>query len=397
MKKLFILLIASILLVILASCTETPNPFIDDPTDDYPVIDDSSDTQALSEIEMDWLGDIKNDCCPDCGSHCEGRFCTECGFDRLFGRLYSDADIEQMAQNPDAAEIQEKIKTAGDAIAFHDARIKRTETENAFTPHYNGWSAPRTGEEEILSGTFCCCGGRANLFSYLLLNDYEMFGQVQWWGAGNHCINWLFCGGKFYVIDLGISIMRQRFVELDSLSEFYDSDYLVEYFQICRLDATKTDVYLTYAYRTDNNDGHMYPTTRDDYRYILDDNAAQNSQVELIHSDDGWTFSYEKLEEEIPYYNYEVVNKGLSLRIGNNGNKILTPNWGTMFSKSQTHTVTVLFNDKPISDYTFEADENITAEKQPDGRLSISGTVEENKPIVITYHGNTGRFFFSFY
>jgi hypothetical protein len=166
----------------------------------------------------------------------------------------------------DPAEIAAAVKTVGDVLQYMIASRFGYSGNMSWGPDYNSvsslrigsdvWNFDPPGNEQLIAGYYCCCGGMASTVIYLLSGSYDKVGILQWRGGGEgHVINWVQTGGKYYVFDFvaltgGTSYTTFDFpvIVLDRLEDYYDKfpDWFAE-----NWDTDKSVFKIVIAYEAD--------------------------------------------------------------------------------------------------------------------------------------------------
>ena len=191
----------------------------------------------------------------------------------------------------DPAVIAEKVKTVGDVMLYLMAARFHAGHDGVFTPWYDcgdlEWAYCAGGDQQILQNYGCCCGGFANVPSYLLQGDYEKVGILRWLGGGNHTISWVYTGGKYYVFDFvqlcgngKYRSMDKPTLVLDRLEDFYPQ--MPEGY--CGF--LKSEVELMVAFETDSRGGLPSSWANGDYPYQLTFPKEYTGKVITIYSAD---------------------------------------------------------------------------------------------------------------
>ena len=127
------------------------------------------------------------------------------------------------------AVIAENVKSVADVLQYMIAARFGYYSDFFGTPWYGNWGFDAPGDYQIRENYGCCCGGYANAAGYLLQGDYEKVGTLRWVGGGNHTINWVYTGGKYYVFDFTQYCSSGNYnnyncpvTVLDRLEDFYD-------------------------------------------------------------------------------------------------------------------------------------------------------------------------------
>lgn len=141
----------------------------------------------------------------------------------------SKQEIEKLV-GEEPGVIQSKISTIPDLLQYMisakyanddsgDTKIK----EGSFTWHFN---RPSESTIKVNKGN---CGATANLANFILKNDYEEVGIVNFsadTGQGGHVFNYIKNNGKYYIIDFLQYVMSDykrynyKILELDKLEEY---------------------------------------------------------------------------------------------------------------------------------------------------------------------------------
>lgn len=148
--------------------------------------------------------------------------------------LTYDSAFALVGKTPE--EIAKSVKTVGDVLQYMIASRfsyggpNEVNSNNEQNLHVEGnyWNFDPPGNEQLIAGYNCCCGGMGNTVSYLLQGDYDKVGILRWIGD-NHVINWVQTGGKYYVFDFTLLTNGGWFnnytnavVVLDRLEDFYN-------------------------------------------------------------------------------------------------------------------------------------------------------------------------------
>lgn len=149
-----------------------------------------------------------------------------------------------------------------------------------------------SGYEGLESGGVCCCGGAANLFLYLISDDYEKTGIMRWCGKSSHVIFWVYKNGFYYVIDSTSYLYRWRRKPIVRVSNLKDFKYGYSYIKnACEYE----DIDILYAF---DHDGSRFPSGQeisDGYRTVTVDPKSKSSIVMVKSSNSaGLSFNISK-------------------------------------------------------------------------------------------------------
>ena len=207
------------------------------------------------------------------------------------------------------AAIAARVKTVGDVMLYLMAARFHAGHDGVFTPWYDcgdlEWAYCAGGDQQIIQNYGCCCGGFANVPSYLLQGDYEKVGILRWLGGGNHTISWVYTGGKYYVFDFvqlcGAGYYRSMdnpTLVLDRLEDFYPQ--MPEGYCGFR----KAEVELMVAFETDSRGGLASSWENGDYPYQLTFPKEYTGKVITIYSANKQAYvDYRPVNGTIPGWN----------------------------------------------------------------------------------------------
>ena len=217
---------------------------------------------------------------------------------------YNDA-FALVGQAP--AVIAEAVKTVGDVAQYMVAANFGAKPRATYTPWFgeNEWGFDAPGEEQLRQNYACCCGGYTNMALYLLKDDYEEQGVIRWLGQrgdGNHTINYVKTGGKYYVFDLtdfrgklnrnNGGNARATITVLDRLEDYYDqipSDYpKVKITSLVALTDTGVDYPWGYIGETE---ALIFPT------------ETKGHILQIYHRNASGGVSFRDVDIEIPFWN----------------------------------------------------------------------------------------------
>lgn len=212
---------------------------------------------------------------------------------------YQDA-FALVGQDP--AKIAESVKTVGDALQYMIAARFGYNSPPAYTPWYGDWGFDAPGDEQLRQNFGCCCGGYANTACYLLDGDYEKMGELRWIGGGNHDINWIYTGGKYYIVDFTQYCVGGNYDNykapvsiLDRLEDFYDEmPDIYSFFP-------KSEVVLMVAYETGTEGG--YPSQWQDPPYFTGltlPKEAEGNVTIIYQKDKRYGVTYKEIDTKIP-------------------------------------------------------------------------------------------------
>lgn len=205
----------------------------------------------------------------------------------------------------DPAEIAEQVKTVGDALQYMIAARFGYNAPSAYTPWYEGWGFDAPGDVQLQQNYGCCCGGYANTVCYLLAGDYEKIGELRWVGGGNHVINWIYTGGKYYVVDFTQYCVGGNYDNyfapvtiLDRLEDFYDEmPDIYSFFP-------KSEVVIMVAYETGAEGG--YPSQWFDppqFTGLTLPKEAEGKVTIIYQKDKQYGVEYKEITSTIPGWN----------------------------------------------------------------------------------------------
>lgn len=145
------------------------------------------------------------------------------------GKLSINYDQALALVGKDPAVIAEALDSVADVLQYMIAARFGYYSDFFGTPWYDGWGFDAPGYDQIAQNYGCCCGGYANAVNFLLEGDFEKQGTLRWVGGGNHTINWVYTGGKYYVFDFTAYSCLGNYnsydcpvTVLDRLEDFYD-------------------------------------------------------------------------------------------------------------------------------------------------------------------------------
>lgn len=215
--------------------------------------------------------------------------------DPLVQTTLSYADAKALVgQDPEL--IAEKVKTVGDVLQYMIAARFSYDGPPAYTPWYGRWGFDAPGDEQIEQNFGCCCGGFGNTVAYLLEGDYEKQGRVQWLGGGNHVINWVYTGGKYYVFDFTLYCAGGNFDNYDAPVTILDD--LSDYYDKMPSDYPKSEINALVVYEAD---GKGYPEDwADDHSWMLFPSEAEGKITVVYPTDGSFTTLYEDIDIRIP-------------------------------------------------------------------------------------------------
>ncbi|MCT4542916.1 MAG: hypothetical protein N4A63_05200 [Vallitalea sp.] len=140
--------------------------------------------------------------------------------------MLSESEIKPLVENKIHSNIQEKISTLCDLIQYikianyhsssGDCKIK----EGDFSWHFN---RPAESAIEKNEGN---CGANANLFNYILNDNYDEVGFIVYsadFGQGGHVLNYIKDKNKYYIIDFTQYVLdnkEYKILELNKLEEY---------------------------------------------------------------------------------------------------------------------------------------------------------------------------------
>ena len=176
------------------------------------------------------------------------------------GLTYDDA---KALVGKDPAVIAASVTSVGDMMMYLMAARFIPRPDGVYTPWYGeypmNWAYCAGGDQQILLNYGCCCGGFANVPSYLLQGDYEKVGILRWIGGGNHTISWVYTQGYYYVFDLTELINGGSYTY--SGSPIFRLERLEDFYHTVSQNAygfPKDQTVLMVAFETDGRGGMPY-------------------------------------------------------------------------------------------------------------------------------------------
>lgn len=159
------------------------------------------------------------------------------GFPKEIGKTTLTYESAATLIGKKPSEIAKQVKTVSDVLQYMVASrfgyapsyYTHSDADNKLQTSNGSWIFDHPGNEQLTAGYHCCCGGMANMVSYLLQGDYDKVGVLRWIG-NNHVINWVQTEGKYYVFDF-VALMgggsydnlNYPVVVLDKLEDYYDN------------------------------------------------------------------------------------------------------------------------------------------------------------------------------
>ena len=207
--------------------------------------------------------------------------------------LSFDRALELRYQPPQT--IAREVKSLADLLQYMIAVRFGCTSDEAYTPWYDGWGYDAPGDAQLRRNKACCCGGYANVASYLLQGDYEKVGMICWLGGGNHEINWVYQNGTYYVFDLtaysclgNYSDRNVSVWEYADLADFYDA--MPERFP-------KSEITILVAFETDTA-SYPWGYEFDGVRQSLIFPEQTRGQVQVLHLEKNCAVEYRTLAAE---------------------------------------------------------------------------------------------------
>lgn len=311
--------------------------------------------------------------------------------------LSFDRALELRYQPPQT--IAREVKSLADLLQYMIAVRFGCTTDEAYTPWYDGWGYDAPGDAQLRRNKACCCGGYANVASYLLQGDYEKVGMIRWLGGGNHEINWVYQNGTYYVFDLtaysclgNYSDRNVSVWEYADLADFYDA--MPERFP-------KSEITILVAFETDTA-SYPWGYEFDGVRQSLIFPEQTRGQVQVLHLEKNCAVDYRLLTADDPAV---FDGSGLSVKssvksyVPQSYELVLCwdggdvpPGWGFGVVRDG-NTAAVYWNKRRLTDFTFTVQNpaNCTVTKGVDGILTFTN-VKDDTVLTITGPGGSSEF-----
>lgn len=314
------------------------------------------------------------------------------------------------------AYIAERVKTVGDVIQYMIAANFGANGRAVHTPWYGdgAWGFDSPGREQILQNYANCCAGNTNLALYLLKGDYEEQGAIRWLGGGNHTINYVKTGGKYYVFDLTFGDFQGPITVLDRLEDYYKEmpgNYpkaeMVNLVALVNTDVcypwghvretalifpTETREHILQIYKKDESAGISFRNVHIEVPFWNSDKVELLEQV----TDDTEHDVYEQLKCEylgMTGQDRDYSDSELSL-LFSNGFRV-TENYGFGVGANSSWKIEVQADGSRITEYTVESSDPGVCELSRNGDGSLLAKTKAGGECVwtVTYKGKTAKFF----